>query len=110
LYASFAAKYFDASIKSIETSALAVRETKLWRFVITWGFPPSHAPYFTGLLRCPGLYVGHLCVPGLDHGKNPKISRIGKRLRWSLGLNSEFWWENWPFKDYCSNRSSITLI
>ena len=29
LYASFAAKYFDASIKSIETSALAVRETKL---------------------------------------------------------------------------------
>jgi DNA-binding MurR/RpiR family transcriptional regulator len=29
LYASFAAKYFDASIKSIETSAIAVRETKL---------------------------------------------------------------------------------
>jgi RpiR family carbohydrate utilization transcriptional regulator len=29
LYASFAARYFDTSIKSIETSALAVRETKL---------------------------------------------------------------------------------
>jgi DNA-binding MurR/RpiR family transcriptional regulator len=29
LYAAYAAKYFDASIKSIETSALAVRETKL---------------------------------------------------------------------------------
>jgi len=29
LYASFAAKYFDASIKSIETSAVAVRKTKL---------------------------------------------------------------------------------
>ena len=29
LYASFAAKYFDTSIKSIEKSALAVRETKL---------------------------------------------------------------------------------
>jgi len=29
LYASFAARYFDTSIKSIETSALAVRKTKL---------------------------------------------------------------------------------